>query len=320
MQYKQLGNSGLTISAFSLGSWQTFGLALDDENSASIMKTAYDAGVNFFDGAENYGPYAAEEAMGRILKKMGWRRDTLIISSKVSCNSKLGILRHGLSRKHLVEACDQALQRLGLDYLDLFFCHRPDPKTPLEETVRTMNDLISRGKILYWGTSQFSATQLIEMHGIANRLGLIGPLMDQSRYSVFHRERVERELLPLYERYGMGITAWSPLEFGLLTGKYNDGIPPDSRGARDPKWMERVETSRQLEKTRQLTGLADEIGISTGSLALAWTAKNPNVSSTILGATKPEQVTDNLKALDAIDQMTPDVMTHIDTILSDTEN
>lgn len=319
MIYRNLGKSGLKISAFSLGSWQTFGLALEDENTENIMKTAYDAGVNFFDGAENYGPYLAEEAMGRVFKKMGWRRDTLIISSKVSCNQELGLLRHGLSRKHLVEACDQALQRMGLDYLDLFFCHRPDPHTPLEETVRTMNELIARGKILYWGTSQFSATDLIEMHGIANRLGLIGPLMDQSRYSLFHRDRLERELLPLFDRHGMGITVWSPLEFGLLTGKYNNGIPEKSRGARDPKWMDRVHASNQLEITRNLSAVAEEMGIKMGSLALAWTVKNPNVSTTILGATTPAQMEENLEALDSIDKLTPEVMERIDGILTSEE-
>jgi voltage-dependent potassium channel beta subunit len=315
MLYRRLGRSGLKISALSLGSWQTFGLAIDDSATSAIMQAGYEAGINFFDGAENYGPYLAEEAMGRIFKKFGWRRDTLIISSKVSCNPELGLLRHGLSRKHLVEACDQALKRMGLDYVDLFFCHRPDPDTPLEETVRTMNELIQRGKILYWGTSEFSAADLLEMHAIADRLGLVGPLMEQSRYSLLQRGRLERELLPLFDRRGMGTTIWSPLEFGLLTGKYNDGIPPVSRGARDPKWMERIQTNGDLAKARALGALARELGVAQGPLSLAWTLKNPNVSTAILGASTPEQLQENLTALDVLPALTPEVMTRIDAIV-----
>ena len=319
MLYRRLGNSGLKLSAFSLGSWQTFGLAIEDKTTERIMQTAYDAGINFFDGAENYGPYLAEEVMGRIFKKTGWRRDTLIISSKVSCNPGLGVNRHGLNRKHLVEACDQALQRMGLDYLDLFFCHRPDPDTPLEETVRTMNELIQRGKILYWGTSEFSAGDLLEMHAIAERLGLIGPLMEQSRYNMIRRERLESDLLPLFERYGMGITVWSPLEFGLLTGKYNDGIPPNSRGARDTPWAEKITANGELDKTRRLTAIAQDVGITMGSMALAWILKNPHVSTAILGASQPAQLSENLAALDALSALTPEVMTRIDAVLNPSE-
>jgi voltage-dependent potassium channel beta subunit len=316
MLYRRLGRSGLKISALSLGSWQTFGLAIDDSATSAIMQAGYEAGINFFDGAENYGPYLAEEAMGRIFKKFGWRRDTLIISSKVSCNPELGLLRHGLSRKHLVEACDQALRRMGLDYVDLLFCHRPDPDTPLEETVRTMNELIQRGKILYWGTSEFSAADLLEMHAIAERLGLVGPLMEQSRYSLLHRGRLERELLPLFERRGMGTTIWSPLEFGLLTGKYNDGIPPVSRGARDPKWMEKIQTNGDLAKARRFGALAREAGLPCGPLALAWTLKNPNVSTAILGASTPEQLRENLTALEVLPALSPELMARIDEIFS----
>jgi len=314
MLYRRLGNSGLKVSALSLGSWQTFGLAVDDSSTAAIMQAAYEAGINFFDGAENYGPYLAEEAMGRVFRRFGWRRDTLVISSKVSCNPELGLLRHGLSRKHLVEACDQALQRLGLDYLDLLFCHRPDPDTPLEETVRAMNELIQRGKILYWGTSEFSAADLLEMHAIAGKLGLVGPLMEQSRYSLLHRARLERELLPLFESFGMGTTIWSPLEFGLLTGKYNEGIPSDSRGARDPRWIERIRADGGLEKARALGAIARGLGVAQGPLALAWTLKNPHVSTAILGASKPEQVQENLGALDILPLLTPDVMARIDAV------
>lgn len=316
MLYRRLGKSGLKVSALSLGSWQTFGLALEDSRTEAIMQAAYEAGINFFDGAENYGPYLAEEAMGRVFRKAGWRRDTLIISSKVSCNPELGLNRHGLNRKHLVEACDQALKRMHLDYLDLFFCHRPDPDTPLEETVRTMNDLRVQGKILYWGTSEFSAADLLEMHAIAQRLGLEGPLMEQSRYSLLSRDRLDRELIPLFNRHGMGTTIWSPLEFGLLTGKYNNGIPADSRGARDPKWVARFSTNGDLERTRRLTALAGDLGVPLGAFALAWTLANPNVSTAILGVTSVEQLRENLAALDVLPLLTPAVLSRVDAALA----
>ena len=319
MLYRQMGRSGLRLSAFSLGSWQTFGQGVSEESSEPIIRAAYEAGINFFDGAESYGPFTAEEALGYAFRKNGWRRDTLVVSSKVSIWPSVGggcPTRFGLNRKHLVEACDQALQRMGLDYLDILFCHRPDPTTPAEEIVRTMNHLIARGKILYWGTSEFSPAELIEMHRIAQRLGLEGPSVEQSRYSLFWRQRLEAELLPIFASYGTGTTVWSPLEFGLLTGKYNNGVPANSRGARDPGMIERMTADGRLDKTRALSALARENGLSVTALALAWTLKNEHVSTTILGASSVEQLTENLTALEAVDQMTQDLLTAIEAILA----
>lgn len=319
MIYRQMGKCGLRLSAFSLGSWQTFGQGVDNAASEPVIRAAYEAGINFFDGAESYGPFTAEEALGYAFKKNGWRRDTLVISSKVSVWPSVGDnspTRYGLSRKHLVEACDQALQRMHLDYLDLYFCHRPDPTTPLEEIVRTMNELIQRGKILYWGTSEFPASDLIEMHRIADRLGLVGPQMEQSRYSLFWRDRMEKELLPIFDCYGMGTTIWSPLEFGLLSGKYNKSVPEGSRGAKDPGMLERMEKDGRLPRTRKLSELAAEAGMTTTQLALAWTLKNPNVSTTILGATSVEQLQENLSALGKVEAIDESLLARIDEILT----
>lgn len=319
MTYRQMGKSGLRLSAFSLGSWQTFGQGVDNSASEPIIRAAYESGVNFFDGAESYGPFTAEEALGYAFKKNGWRRDTLVISSKVAVWPGVGghsPTRYGLSRKHLVEACDQALQRMHLDYLDLFFCHRPDPTTPAEEIVRTMNELIQRGKILYWGTSEFSAAELIELHRVADRLGLIGPQMEQSRYSLLWRDRMEKELRPIFAQYGMGTTIWSPLEFGVLTGKYNDSVPAGSRGAKDPGMLERMEKDGRLAKVRRLTALARESGMTATQLSLAWTLKNPDVSTTILGASSVEQLQENLSALDKVDAITDDLLACIEEILT----
>ncbi len=315
MLYRNLGRSGLKISALSLGSWLTFGQSVDDETTAAIMKTAYDEGVNFFDGAEGYGPYKAEEAMGRVLSKMDWPRDTLIISSKVSNDAGGRASNTGQNRKHLVEACDQALLRMNLDYLDLFFCHRPDPRTPLEETVFAMNELIRRGKIFYWGTSEFEPADLMQMHAIARENGMIGPLMEQTGYNMFRRERVEKDLLPLFERYGMGTTVYSPLCSGLLTGKYNDGqIPAGTRlGKHD--WLKGMLNEGSLTRLRALAELADELGITQAELALAWVLKNGNTSTAIVGATSAGQMEENLKALDALEKLTDDAMERIAEIL-----
>jgi voltage-dependent potassium channel beta subunit len=316
MEYRRLGESGLEVSAISLGSWLTFGQSVGDDQAEACMKAAYDAGINYFDGAEAYGNGAAEEAMGKVFRKMGWPRDTLIISGKVSNNPQRGATRHGQNRKHLVEACDQALQRMGLEYLDLFFCHRPDPKTPLEETVRTMNELIWRGKIFYWGTSEFEPADLLEMHAIAARSGLIGPLMEQTCCNMFARARVERDLLPLFERHGMGTTVYSPLGGGVLTGKYNEGIPEQSRmGRSTAEWMRRGLTEDKIEKTRRLTALAGELGSSMPNLALAWLLKNPHVSTALTGATRPEQVLENAQAVDLVPKLTADVMGRIEEVL-----
>jgi voltage-dependent potassium channel beta subunit len=315
MLYRKLGASGLKVSAISLGSWRTFGVSVDADATRACMQAAYDAGVNFFDGAEAYGGGAAEKAMGAVFKVAGWPRDTLIISSKVIRVGKLPT-QGGLSRKHLVEACDAALDRMGLDYLDLFFCHRPDPDTPLEEIVHTMNELIGRGKIFYWGTSEFSASDLQALYAIADRDRLVGPTMEQTNHSMLHRQRVEGELKPLYARHGLGTTIYSPLAVGLLTGKYNDGVPAGSAYDKAADWMKRQLTPETIAKVRQLAALAAERGMSTAQLALAWCLKNPNVSTAIIGATRPEQVIENTAAADHVESLTPEVMARIEQILN----
>ncbi|MFW6303166.1 MAG: aldo/keto reductase, partial [Candidatus Sumerlaeota bacterium] len=279
MKYRSLGKAGLQVSAISIGSWLTFGQSVDDETTEACMKTAFDNGINFFDGAEAYGRGDAEKAMGRVFKKMSWARDELIISTKVI---RIGdkATQKGICRKRLVEAVDAALVRMNLDYVDLCFCHRPDGKTPMEEIVHTMNELIRRGKIFYWGTSEFSASDLQECYAIAERDGLVGPTMEQTNHSMLNRKRVEGELAPLFRKYGLGTTIYSPLHQGILTGKYNQGVPEDSRiGKADQDWLKNQLTEEKIEKTRRLTKLAEgDLGIDMPSLALAWCLKNPDVS------------------------------------------
>ena len=280
------------------------------------MRAAYDVGINFFDGAEAYGSGGAEVAMGKVFAKVKWPRDTIIVSSKVIRVGDRPTQR-GLSRKHLVEACDAALLRMGLDYLDLFFCHRPDPETPLEEIVHTMNELIQRGKIFYWGTSEFTASDIQEMYAIAERDGLCGPTMEQTNHSMLHRGRVEGELLPLFEKHQLGTTIYSPLAVGMLTGKYNDGIPEDSAFAKGGDWLKKRVTEETVAKVRKLGEVAQALDIKLSQLALAWCLKNPNVSTAIIGASKPEQVTENAAAADYVDRLTDEVMQQIEAILSD---
>jgi len=316
MKYRNLGRSGLKVSAISIGSWRTFGQQENDRTTDTCMRAAYDAGINFFDGAEGYGRGAAERAMGAVFKSAAWPRDTFIVSSKVIGVGDLPTQR-GLSRKHLVEACDAALLRMGLDYVDLFFCHRPDPSTPLEEIVHTMNELISRGRVFYWGTSEFSASDIQELYAIAARDHLVGPTMEQTNHSMLHRSRVEGELLPLFQKHGLGTTIYSPLAVGLLTGKYNDGIPADSAVAKtNEDWLKKHHlTESKIAKVRRLTTLAHELGILTSQLALAWCLKNPNVSTAIIGATKPGQVAENVASVDHVDLLTDPVMQQIAAIL-----
>ncbi|MFP4580459.1 MAG: aldo/keto reductase [Candidatus Sumerlaeia bacterium] len=304
------------MSAISIGSWLTFGQSVDDATTEACMKKSYDLGINYFDGAEAYGMGAAEEAMGKVFRKMQWPRDSLVISTKVIRVGE-GANQKGLSRKRLNEAVDAALQRMGLDYVDLCFCHRPDPDTPLDEIVHTMNELILRGKILYWGTSEFSAADLMQMYAIAERDHLVGPTMEQTNHSMLVRNRVDGELKPLFEKYNLGTTIYSPLAMGILTGKYNEGIPDDSRiGETDAEWMKKALTEERLEKARALTKLAeDELGISMAELALAWCLRNPNVSTAIIGATKDRHVEQNVKAVDSVDKLTDDVMDKIEEIL-----
>jgi len=319
MEYRRLGRSGLKVSALSLGSWVTFGKQVDLGAAKTLMKTSYDAGVNFFDNAEAYERGESEKIMGKALAALGFPRDTFAVSSKVFWGGDKPT-QLGLSAKHLREACDAALRRLQVDYLDLFFCHRPDIDTPIEETVRAMHGLVQQGKVIYWGTSEWSAQQITEAYGVARACGLTPPTMEQPEYNLLHRDKVEREFAPLYENFGLGTTIWSPLASGLLTGKYNDGIPEDSRlNLPGYGWLRRRWTSedgrRQLEKIRELTALADEIGISVTHLSLAWCLKNPNVSTVILGASRLIQLEDNLRSLEALGSLTQDVMERIETIV-----
>lgn len=319
MEYRRLGNAGLKVSALSLGSWVTFGKQVDLGEAKAMLRTAYDAGVNFFDNAEAYEAGQSEKIMGEALAELGLPRDTYAVSSKVFWGGEKPT-QLGLSAKHVRDACDAALRRLKVDYLDLYFCHRPDIDTPIEETVRAMHALVQQGKVIYWGTSEWSAQQITEAYAVAGTHGLTPPTMEQPQYHLLHRDRVEREYAPLYERYGLGTTIWSPLASGLLTGKYNDGIPNDSRlNLSGYEWLQELWTSEEgqekLEKIRRLTALAQETGISVTHLSLAWCLKNPHVSTVILGASRLGQLEDNLESLDALDSLTPDVMDEIEAIV-----
>jgi voltage-dependent potassium channel beta subunit len=319
MQYRRLGKSGLKVSEFSFGAWVTFGKQVGEDAAVSIMGAAYDAGINFFDNAEGYEQGNAEKVMGEALKQLNWSRDSYAVSSKVFWGGKKPT-QMGLSAKHVTDACHAALKRLQVDYLDLYFCHRPDIDTPIEETVRAMHNLIAQGKVLYWGTSEWSAQQLTEAYSVARQYDLTPPTMEQPEYNLFRREKVEAEFLPLYDLFGLGTTIWSPLASGILTGKYNNGIPADSRIALPGyEWLKaRLESEtgkQQLEQVKKLAKLADEIGLPIHHLALLWCNANPHVSTVILGASKLSQLKDNLKALDSKSKMTPEVLEKIEAIV-----
>jgi voltage-dependent potassium channel beta subunit len=320
MQYRRLGRSGLKLSALSYGSWVTFSFQLDATAATECMRAAYDAGVNFFDNAEVYAQGDSERIMGRVLREMGWGRDTYCVSSKVFWGGELPTQR-GLSRKHIHDACHAALRRLQVDYLDLFFCHRPDLQTPIEETARAMHDLIRQGKVLYWGTSEWSAQQIQQAHGLAREHGLTPPTMEQPQYHMLHRDRVEREYLPLYDGIGLGTTTWSPLASGVLTGKYANGVPEGSRMAlADYGWLreqvlESEEGRANLLRATQVVALAGELEISPAQLAIAWCLKNPDVSTVILGASNRAQLEENLEAVERLPLLTEEVMQRIETIL-----
>ncbi len=319
MEYRRLGNSGLKLSALSLGSWVTFSFQVDGSAAENLMALAYEHGVNFFDNAEVYAAGESERLMGQALRKLAWGRDTYCVSSKAYWGGDRPTQR-GLHRKHLTDACHAALQRLQVDYLDLFFCHRPDLETPIEETVRTMHDLVAQGKVLYWGTSEWSAQQIQEAYGLARQHGLTPPTMEQPQYNMLHRDKVEREFLPLYANLGLGTTTWSPLASGVLTGKYRDGIPEDSRMAvPEYDWLreefESEDGRAQVRKAAELEGVAQELGISQAQLAVAWCLKNPHVSTVILGASRPEQLSENLTALEKLPLLTEDVMERIEKVL-----
>ncbi|OLE75187.1 alcohol dehydrogenase [archaeon 13_1_20CM_2_54_9] len=316
MNYRRLGSAGLKLSELSLGAWVTYGGQVGEEVAVKCMSRAYDAGVNFFDNAEAYAHGNAETVMGNVIKKLGWRRESIVVSSKVFWGGE-GPNDRGLSRKHIFEACRNSLRRLQFDYLDLFFCHRPDPNTPIEETVRAMDDLVHQGKILYWGTSEWSAADIMRAHGTARELGLTPPQVEQPQYNMFHRDRVEMEYLPLYREIGLGTTIWSPLASGLLSGKYNKGTPPGSRATlAGYEWLrESVMTPKNIEKVKQLETIAKNLDCTMAQLALAWCLKNPNVSTVITGATRPEQVVENMKAADIIPKLEPEVMEQIEQVL-----
>jgi len=324
MEYRRLGRSGLKLSELSLGSWVTFGKQVQEKDALALMGLAYDEGINFFDNAEGYESGESEALMGAALQKLGWTRDSYVVSSKVFFGGAKPTQR-GLSAKHVTDGAHAALRRLRTDYLDLFFCHRPDIDTPIEETVRAMHNLITQGKVLYWGTSEWSAQQITEAWGIAREQHLTPPVMEQPQYNLFHRGKVEAEFLPLYDLVGLGTTIWSPLASGVLTGKYNDGIPADSRMMLPGYERLRAElespTGRdQLEKARQLAIVADGAGMPLNHLALLWCLANPNVSTVILGASKKSQLEDNLKALGSKDKLTPDLLAAIEKIVDNAPN
>ncbi|MCA6440507.1 MAG: aldo/keto reductase [Sediminibacterium sp.] len=320
MEYRKMGKTGLQLSVLSFGSWVTFHKQINDGLADELMGIAYDAGINFFDNAEVYALGESEKMMGRVLKAKNWDRTSYTISSKAffgwrGKNNKPN--QTGLSRKHLTEACNEALQRLQTDYLDLFFCHRPDKNTPIEEVVWTMNTLIQQGKILYWGTSEWSGVEIMEAHRVAQSYRLIGPAMEQPQYNLFEREKVEKDYLEVFKNVGLGTTIWSPLAAGLLTGKYNNGIPEDSRLAIPGfDWLkDRWIIDEKIAKVKQLQALANELNVSLPALSIAWCIKNPNVTTAILGATKKEQLLDNLTALNVVNALDNAVIDKIETIM-----
>ena len=322
MEYRRLGSSGLKLSALSFGAWVTFGTALGRKQAVELLALAYDHGVNFYDNAEVYSRGEAERIMGAALADLAWPRDSWCVSSKVYFGSARDPLptQRGLSRKLVVEACLLSRLRLRVDYLDLYFCHRSDPDTPVVETVAAMDALIRQGKVLYWGTSEWPAELIREAHRVARENHLHAPQMEQPEYNLLHRHRFEVEYAPLYKEFGMGTTTWSPLASGLLTGKYNDGVPPDSRLATPGyEWLGEslagADGRAKVDKVRRLGGIAAELGIATAQFALAWCLKNRNVSTVSLGATKPQQLRENLGALDALPKLDAGVMAAIEQAL-----
>jgi voltage-dependent potassium channel beta subunit len=320
MEYRRLGKSGLQVSVLSFGSWVSFSKQINDKTAEELMSIAYDHGVNFFDNAEIYALGESERMMGRVIKKKKWDRTSFLVSSKVYFGwrgKENKPNQTGLSRKHVIEACDEALKRLQVDYLDLYFCHRPDKNTPIEETVLAMNHLIQQGKIFYWGTSEWSGVEIMEAHRVAEKYRLIGPTMEQPQYNMLERNKLENEYLNIFKTVGMGTTIWSPMAAGLLSGKYNDGIPKNSRFALQGfDWLkDRWMLEDNLKKVKKISELAGKLGVSTAALSIAWCIKNPNVSTAILGATKKQQLLENLKSLEIVPMLTLEVMEKIDVIL-----
>jgi voltage-dependent potassium channel beta subunit len=316
MEYRYMGKTGLQLSALSYGSWVTFNKQIDDNIATRLMSIAYDHGINFFDNAEVYARGESEKMMGRVLKKTNWERSSYVVSSKVffgwrGDNNKPNQI--GLSRKHIMEACEEALERLQLTYLDLYYCHRPDPHVPIAEVVRTMNTLIQQGKILYWGTSEWSAAEIMEAHAIAAQLGLEGPAVEQPQYNIFERYKMEVDYQSIFKNIGMGTTIWSPLASGLLTGKYNHGIPEGSRLSLEGfDWLkEKTLSEEKIQKVIKLEQIAHSLGMKLSVMAIAFCLKNPNVTSVILGATKEQQLLENLEAMDQMHKLTDDVLAEI---------
>ncbi|WP_410221311.1 potassium channel beta subunit family protein [Pedobacter sp.] len=318
MEYRRLGKSGLQVSALSFGSWLTFGNQITDKIADELMGIAYDAGVNFFDNAEGYAEGRSEEVMGKILKAKKWDRDTFIVSSKVFFGAhNKGPNQTGLSRKHVIEACNAALKRLQVEYLDLYFCHRPDKNTPVEETVWAMNTLLQQGKILYWGTSEWSAAEIMEAITVAKQYNLIGPTMEQPQYNLLERNKLENEFLHIFKNHGLGTTIWSPLASGLLSGKYTSEDVKDTRlDLKGMNWLkEKTLTVEKLKKAAALQKLANKLDVSLAKLAIAWCLKNNHVSTVILGASKPYQLEENLDALSVLPLLNDKVMNEIERIV-----
>ena len=319
MQYRRLGASGLQVSELSFGSWVTYGNQMGADLARECMAAARDAGVNFFDNAEVYARGQSEVLMGEALRKLGWRRSSYVVSTKFFWGLNDGPNeKNTLNRKYLMQAIDQSLTRFGMDYVDLVFCHRADPDTPIEETVYAMHDMIAAGKALYWGTSEWTAAEIMAAWQIADRHHLHKPVMEQPQYNLLHRERVEEEYARLYRDIGLGTTIWSPLASGLLTGKYNDGIPANSRGTvKGYEWLaERLSDQPQIATVKRLVPIAADLGCTMAQMSLAWCLKNPHVSTAITGASRPEQVKENMKALDVVPKLTPEIMARIDGALA----
>lgn len=318
MNYRRLGKAGLKVSELSYGSWVTFGQQVGEDAAAALMRTAYEGGVNFFDNAEAYAAGGAETIMGNVLKRLGWRRDSYVISTKFFWGLHEGVNeKNTLNRKYLVKAIDGSLQRLQLEYVDLVFCHRPDPETPIEETVWAMHNMIEAGKALYWGTSEWSAYEIVSALYIADKHHLHKPVSEQSHYNLFTRQVIEKEYARLFREHSYGDVVWSPLASGLLSGKYNNGIPADSRAAQPGyEWLQKSGiTQARVDKVKQLVPIANELGCSLAQMALAWCLKNKNISSVILGASRQDQLKENLAALDVEPKLTPEVLRRIDEVM-----
>ncbi|MEQ1703580.1 MAG: aldo/keto reductase [Ilumatobacteraceae bacterium] len=315
MQYRRLGRSGLQVSVLSFGSWVTFDNQLGDDMALECMSAAYDAGCNFFDNAEAYAGGGSESQMGRVIQQLGWKRQSYVVSTKFywGINGNMRNMRNTLNRKYLSQAIDGSLERMQLDFIDLVYCHRPDAGTPIEETVWAMSDMISQGKALYWGTSEWSADEIRAAWLIAEQHHLHKPVMEQPQYNLLTRDKVEKEFARLYEDIGLGTTIWSPLASGLLTGKYKDGVPEDSRGALPGyEWLaERMTDSESLAKVERLRPIAAELGCSLAQLSIAWCAANPNVSTVITGASRASQVVENFDSIDVLAALTPEVLERI---------